>query len=202
MYERQVFERYLNEAEERRLFSYINQFRADLYARRDLAMMQLLRQTGIRVGSCAGLSCADARDALSAERLVLRPQISKRGRGYSVHLNRKAKAALRELLKCRREMGHNEDPDAALIMSRHSRGISIRSIQDRCRKWCLAAGLPAGISPHWLRHTLAKRIVQRSTSSNPVAIVQRTLGHSSISSAAVYTMPDREEIEAAVEAAS
>jgi site-specific recombinase XerC len=202
MYERNTFERYLREDEERRLFAAIARCRADVYARRDLAMMQLMRQTGIRVGSCAGLDCLDAREALRTERLALRPALCKRGRGYTVHANKKARAALRELLACRREMGHSEAPDDALIMSRHGKRIAIRSIQDRMRKWCAAAGLPDDVSPHWLRHTLAKRMLQRSTSNNPVAIVQRVLGQSSISSAAIYTMPDREEIEQAVEAAA
>lgn len=201
MYERNTFERYLRDDEERQLFNTIRSFRADLYARRDLHMLTLLRQTGIRVESCARLTCADAREALQAGRLRLRPEICKKGNGYSLHANKAAKTALRGLLACRREMGHDEHPDGALIMSRHGKGISVRSIQERMRKWCTAANLDVKASPHWLRHTLAKRIVQRSTSRNPVAIVQRQLGQSSPSSAAIYTMPDREEIEAAVEAA-
>jgi len=201
MYVRNTFERYLTEAEERQLFRYMQQFSGDLYARRDRAMMVLLRQTGVRVGSCARLTCLDAREALRVERLVLRAEISKRGRGYDVRANKPARAALRELLKCRRDMGCDELPDAPLIMSRHGRGLSVRSIQDRVRKWCLAAGLSVQASPHWMRHTLAKRVMARSTSNNPVAVVQRILGQSSASSAAVYTMPDREEIDAAVELA-
>lgn len=211
MYERQVFERHLTEAEEKQLFATIKQFKADVYARRDLAMLTLLRQAGIRVGSCAGLTCADARAALRSHKLALRPEICKQSgrraaagkpaRGYSAYLNKRARAALKELLACRRDMGHTEHPDGALVMSRHGNGISVRSIQQRMRKWCLAAGLDVAASPHWLRHTCAKRIVQRSTSRNPVAIVQRQLGQASPASAAVYTMPDREEIEDAVEAA-
>lgn len=211
MYHRNTFERYLRDDEERQLFDYIRQFRGDLYARRDLMMMQLMRQTGIRVRTCSLLTCADARDALRAERLTLRPAICKQsGRrralgkapsGYSVRANKRARAALRDLLKCRREMGHDELPEGILIMSRHGRGISVRSIQERVRKWCMAAGLPAGVSPHWLRHTLAKRVMDRSTSNNPVAIVQRILGQSSPASAAIYTMPDRDEIDAAIEGA-
>lgn len=212
MYQRQTFERYLTEDEERRLFAAIHQFRADLYARRDLAMMRLMRQTGIRVGSCAGLGCGDAREALRTGRLVLRPEICKQSgkrraagkapRGYEMHLNKAARAALLELLRVRKAMGHNEATEGPLIMSRHGRGISVRSIQSRVAKWCLAAGLSVKASPHWMRHTLAKRIVERSTSNNPLAIVQRQLGQASITSASVYTMPDREEIEAAVEAAA
>jgi len=201
MYERNTFERYLRDDEERKLFATIKAYRADLYARRDLYMLQLIRQTGVRIGSAARLTCADARETLRSHRLRLRPEICKRGQGYSTYANKAARAALRGLLACRREMGHDEHPDGCLILSRHGKGISVRSIQARMQKWCQAAEIDVQASPHWLRHTLAKRIVQRSTSRNPVAIVQRQLGQSSPSSAAVYTMPDREEIEAAVEAA-
>lgn len=211
MYERNVFERYLTEREEKQLFDTIRQF-SDVYARRDVAMLTVMRQTGIRVGSCAGLNCGDAREAIREKNLVLRPEICKQSgrrrasgkpdKGSKVFANKAARKALRELLKVRRDLGYDEHPDAPLIMSRHGQRIAVRSIQDRMQKWCLAARLPANASPHWLRHTLAKRLIKRSRSKNPVAIVQRQLGQSAVTSAAVYTMPDREEMEAAVEAAS
>lgn len=212
MYHRNTFERYLTADEERRLFETIKAQRADLYARRDLALFRLMRETGLRVGTVAGMSCAEARHAVRQGRLVLRPEICKQSgkrraqgkaaRGLDLYCPKKARASLRELLACRRDMGHTEHPEGTLVMSRHGKGISVRSIQSRMRKWCLAAGLDVVASPHWLRHTLAKEIVARSTSRNPVAIVQRQLGQASPASAAVYTMPDREEIEDAVEAAA
>lgn len=201
MHQRRVFERYLKETEERQLFQTLRQF-ADVQARRDHAWMRLLRQTGIRVGSLAGLTVHDAQLALATKRLVLRAESAKGGHGYDVPVNTKARAALKDLLKVRREQGHAPLPDAPLIMSRHHRGMSIRSFQDRMRKWVRAAGLQVEASPHWFRHTLAKRIVQRSTASDPRAIVQHVLGHHSIMSTCVYTGPDREDEERAMEEAS
>jgi site-specific recombinase XerD len=201
MYNRVVFERYLTEAEERQLMSYVGGL-ASLLARRDHAWMRLLRQTGIRVGSLAGLTVFDARQALKSHQIACEPDHAKGGRGYYAHANRRALQALRDLLSIRRELGHAEIPEAPLIMSRNHRGMSVRSFQARMRQWTRAAGLEVEASPHWFRHTLAKRLVARSTARDPLGIVQHALGQSARSSTAIYTFPDREDLELAMEEAS
>jgi len=204
MYERRVFERYLKADEERQLLRTVAQF-GQVLARRDLQWMTLLRQTGIRVGSLARLTVGDALQALSGpppHRLTLRADISKGHRGYQVLLTQKAQKALRALLKLRKEMGHPPVPAHPLIMSRNHRGISVRSLQDRMHKWVLAAGIGVEATPHWFRHTLAKRLIERSTANDPRAVVQHALGHRDSKSSAVYTFPDREELERSMEEAS
>jgi len=204
MYERRVFERYLKADEERTLLRTVAQF-GEVLARRDLHWMTLLRQTGIRVGSLAQLTVGDALQALSGaapHRLPLRADISKGHRGYQVLLNQKAQKSLRALLRIRKEMGHPPVPEHPLIMSRNHRGISVRSLQDRMHKWVLAAGIGVEATPHWFRHTLAKRLIERSTANDPRAVVQHALGHHSSKSSAVYTFPDREELERSMEEAS
>lgn len=205
MYARKVFERYLRPQEERLLFGAVARF-ADVLAQRDHAWMRLLRQTGIRVGSLAGLTIGDARLALRDKRLQLRKAITKGELGYSVPLNKKAQTALRDLLRIRREQGQGFVDEAPLIVSRKygatQRGMSIRAFQDRMQHWRRIAGLPVEASPHWFRHTLAKRIVERSTAKDPRAIVQHALGHSNIISGAIYTFPDREDLENGLEEAS
>lgn len=219
MYERKVFERYLRPKEERQLFATVGN-RADLLAQRDYAWLRLLRHTGIRVGSLAGLTVDDARLALAGlksvkgkrfeelrgHRLRIRGAIAKGEHGYEMPLNKIALQALLDLLRIRRELGHAEIGDAPLVMSRKAgatgKGMSVRAFQDRMQHWRQAAGLTVECSPHWLRHTLAKRIVERSTSTDPRAIVQHALGHSNIISGAIYTFPDREDIEQSMEEAS
>ena len=197
------FTRYLTEDEEKRLFNHIWQFRADILARRDWHWMMVLRQTGLRIGTLARLTVGEARQALREPyRLELRAEACKGGRSYTVRFTRKARRSLRALLAVRAEQGHAPLADAPLIMSRNHRPLSVRSYQDRLRKWCLSAGLDAAVSPHWFRHTLAKRALERSVSRNPLLVVQQMLGHGSITSTAIYTRPDREEIDEAFEVAS
>lgn len=164
--------------------------------------MRVLRQTGIRIGTLAGLTVADAKEGLRTGFLYLRPAIQKRRQGHSVHVTKKARVALKDLLKVRREMGYAENPDQALIMSRNHRPMSVRSFQARMRKWCDEAGLHVTATPHWFRHTLAKRLVAQSTAVDPLGIVQSALGHRSRNSTGVYAMPDREAVAEALEECS
>lgn len=196
-----IFRRYFTVEEERQLFRAIGQL-ADIHARRDLAWMRLLRQTGIRVQTLSGLNVHDAKEALRTHYLVLRPEITKRQRGGKVFMTQHARRALKTLLQIRRELGCPEAPDEPLIVSRKHQRMSIRSYQDRMRHWCKHAGLTVNGSPHWLRHTLAKRLMKQSTADDPRGVVQGVLNHASISSTAIYTQPDKEEIEQAMEEVS
>jgi len=200
---RRDFHRYLTEAEERRLLQTVREraggeTQAQRLARRDLHWMRLLRYTGIRVATLAGLDVADARQALAGGYLVLRDAISKRGQGGQVFLTKKARFSLVQLLRLRRELGHAEAADAPLLMSRRRKRLSVRSLQARMRFWCDLAGIETRASPHWWRHTLAKRLMKNSTAEDPRGIVQAALGHRSITSTAVYTLPDKEQVIAAL----
>lgn len=192
---RAVFERYLTEAEESRLFKHMTKQRAEPLALRDLAWMRLLRATGMRVGTLARLTVGEARDALVAEKLVLRDEISKGRRGYDVRLFDDALSALRDLLRARRQMGMVEFESEPLVVSRRGTPLSVRGFQARMQMWVSEAGLTIKASPHWWRHTLAKRSMARSTGRDPLAHVQTILGHRNRATTAIYTLPDRAEVD-------
>lgn len=196
-----TFERFLTENEERQLLRTVAQY-GHILARRDLHWMRLLRQTGIRVGTLAGLTVHDARNAIAGKRLVLRDEICKGGRGYTLPLNKKAMAALRGLVRIRTEQGYpliNEHP---LIMSRKRNALAIRSFQQRMAKWVKLAGLEVQATPHWWRHTMGRRVIDRSTSPNPQRIAQSVLNHANIATTSIYTQPSREDLERAMEEVS
>ena len=218
------FHRYLTPEEEKSLLSSIAR-RNELESKRDLAWIKLMRQTGIRVGAMSRLTVGDAREALRTHRLVLRPEIQKRQRGHEVHLTGKASGALRALLKIGdsmhkrwvqgreenefpylrasgKDLDTSRDLTAPLVLSRHHRNMSVRSFEARFRYWCTEAGITVPATPHWLRHTCAKRLIERSTSRNPLGIVQLVLGHATIASTGIYTQPDREQVAAAMEEAA
>lgn len=195
----EAFDRYLTPEEERRLLRAVARVK-DLWAERDHAWMRLILNTGIRVGALSRLTVGDAREALADKRLALRAEIQKGKRAHGVFLNRDAEKALRDLLRIRKAMGHhNEALEAPLVMGRKHQGLSPRSYQERLTLWAREAGLPAAVSPHWLRHTVAKRIMATTTHSNPLGVVQKALGHRSISSTGVYTQPDKEAVRQAME---
>ncbi|PHS71962.1 MAG: recombinase XerC [Cycloclasticus sp.] len=199
--QRQVFERYLSEKEESVLFKSVKSF-GSVLARRDHAWMLLLRHTGIRVGSLALLTLDDALLARTSGYLVLRDEIAKGERGYKVYLNKTATLALKRLLRIRKEMGAPTAPDSPFILSRHHGGLAVRSFQQRMQHWSRVAGLRVVASPHWWRHTLAKRLMKSSEAADPRGHVCAVLGHSSVVSTTVYTLPDREDIERSLEGVS
>jgi len=193
-----TFNRYLTQAEERALFRCVKDHAGPLAAR-DYQWMRLARNTGLRVGSLAGLTVMDARLALASKHMAIRSDIAKRKQAHTVHLNKHARAALVALLKIRRELGHPETDSAPLIMSRNKNGLSIRSFQARMRYWAKKADLPVQATPHWFRHTLAMRLMKNSTAQDPRGVVQGALGHRDINSTAVYTRPSREDVALALD---
>lgn len=198
---RKVFERYLTEKEELLLFKHIARFSGDVLAQRDHAWMTFLRHTGLRVGTLAQLTVADARAMLASDTVHVDDSIAKGHRGYETPLKKAAAAALRKLLSIRREQGFENAAGEPLIMSQRRRALSVRSLQARMKFWVRDAKLPVDASPHWLRHTLAKRIMANSEARDPGAIVQIALGHRHRETTAIYTLPDRAEVRAALEAA-
>lgn len=197
---RKVFNRYFTTLEERALLATIRRV-DDVLAKRDLQWIIIARQTGVRVSVLAGLVCLDAREALRNDSLLVRGEINKGGKTYSVPLNKPARQALQELLRLRRRMGYIEEPEETLIVNRRGGAMSVRSFEARMAEWVKLAGLRDG-SPHWLRHTLAKRLMKNSTARDPRAVVMQVLGQSDINSTVIYTMPDREDIETAMQEAA
>lgn len=197
----EVFERYLTRTEERALLACIAECGTSI-ARRDLAWMRLLRQTGIRIGTLCKLTVGDARNALATHHLEVKPGAAKGQHGYTVFLTDKARRALSDLLRSRLDRGHAPILEDLLMVSRHGVGISERQLQKRMAYWIKRAGLSVRATPHWWRHTLAHRLIDSSTAQDPLGVVQASLGHRSRVSTAIYTRPSREDVRAALEAAS
>ncbi len=193
--------RYLTVSEEKTLFKTVDGV-AGVLAQRDGAWMLLLRQTGMRIGSLAGLTVADARHGLATNYLELKDEHAKGGNGYQIFLNKTSKACLRVLLSNRIEMGYTAEPDMPLVMGRNNQGLSIRSFQSRMRIWVDKSCIAMPASPHWFRHTLAMRIMSQSTATNKLGVVQAALGHSTADATMIYTRPNREDVALAMEEAS
>jgi len=194
-YSRKVFERFLTRDQERQLFSVVKN-QSDLIAKRDYALMRLLRHSGIRVCALVGLTVHDARLAIKNQKLHVRREINKGQKAYDVRLAKPGIKALQDLIKIRKDMKHPEDLSAPLLMSRQqNKGLSIRSVQSRIKYWRELADLTVAASAHWFRHTFAQRIMETSTARNPRAVVMVQLGHSTENSTAIYTLPTHEEID-------
>jgi len=196
-----VFDKYLTHKEEKQLLSYVDKQKCVL-ARRDHAWMVFMRLTGVRVGTMAKFTVDDAFKMIGQSKLFVRDEAAKGGNGYSSYLQIKAVACLKKLLAIHKEMGGKQVFDDPLVLTRRLDALSVRSYQDRMVKWRKESGLQVQVTPHYMRHTLGKRIVENSTSDQPLQIAQAALGHKNLNTTSIYTMPDREQVEATMEAAS
>lgn len=207
-----MMKRYLTEAEQRRLLSVVKG-QAGVLAQRDHAWMRLLVETGMRVNELATLTFAQAADALASGWLVVSKEQRKgKRRGHEYLVTNPVRQALITLMELQDElrpllpMPLEVQPPliwgrcgvvGGKVLCEH---MSVRSFQARMKHWAYLAGLPEGVSPHWLRHTRGVNIVRRCRGNNPLKVAQLALGHASVASTGIYTQMCREEFEAEMHA--
>ncbi|TKC83634.1 tyrosine recombinase XerC [Trinickia terrae] len=158
---------------------------------RDHAMLELFYSSGLRLAELVGLDVAFADadgyrsagwlDLQSAEVTVL----GKGNRRRTVPVGSKALAALTAWLAARGEFV-KLDPHPLFLSARGNR-MSPNVVRDRVKRAALAAGIPANVHPHVLRHSFATHVLQ---SSGDLRAVQELLGHASITATQVYTALD------------
>jgi integrase/recombinase XerC len=153
---------------------------ADALQVRDLAIMELLYSSGLRLDELVSLRLRDL-DLPGRQVRVM-------GKGRKERIapvGSKALAALRIWLAQREAMaGPGVD---ALFVARHGRPLRGRAIQLRVSALARAQGLPQHVHPHLFRHSFATHLLE---SSRDLRGVQELLGHANISTTQVYTHLD------------
>ena len=130
--------------------------------------------TGLRAGELAALEWRDV--DLEAGTLRVRAETSKSRRTRTVPLRRDVAAVLGRLRL--RVAERPATDEARRLVFVNSRGTGWRRNLSRKLKTCLrAAGLPASVDLHCLRHTFASHAM--AAARGDVATVQMLLGHSS-----------------------
>ena len=149
---------------------------------RDLAMMEMLYSSGLRLAELVDLDCADVD---FAQQLVLVRE-GKGGKSRLVPVGRKAIDALRRYLSLRSSLlkGRGE---AALFLSQQGNRLGPRAVQQRLSRWAKQQGLGQHMHPHQLRHSFASHILE---SSGDLRAVQELLGHADIRTTQIYTHLD------------
>lgn len=140
---------------------------------RDVAILEILYGTGIRVGELAGLKFQDMDLGEAWVRV--------RGKGNKeriVPLGGKAMAALRAYLQ---ERGTGPGP---LFLNPQGARLTERSIQRIVKRRALRAGIVKRTTPHTLRHSFATHLLEEGADLRGI---QELLGHSSLSTTQKYT---------------
>ncbi len=152
----------------------------DALSRRDLAMLELLYSSGLRLAELAGL---DVPDLDLADRTVR--VLGKGSKTRVLPVGGKAVAALRAWLGERRALA--KDGAGALFVGQNGRRLGARAIQKRIGRWAAGSNLNVPVHPHLLRHSFATHLLE---SSRDLRGVQELLGHADISTTQVYTHLD------------
>jgi len=192
----EVFNRYLTPEEEKRFFANLaKQKGSSELVERDYWMLRLVRETAIRVQPLSKLTIQQAKDAIATGRFQI-GEFNKRGKQQDIYANKSAITALQNLLRINRKMGGSQNSDSPLLTSRQGAGITVRSIQIRVKKWGAEVGLDA-MTPHWFRHTWAKRKLDENGAHDPATLrkIQAVLGHSDIKTTSIYTKPSKEDLK-------
>jgi integrase/recombinase XerC len=175
--------RWLNRQEQSALFRSIE--RAG--SQRDLAVMLLLTNTGLRVQELCDLTWQDVKISERKGTLVVRNGKGEKHR--EIPLNKDARAALCAL-------GYAEHSGDQSPILRGQRGqLKPRGVQFLFAKHAQAAKLD-DVSPHSLRHTFCKNLVDAGVGLEKVAALA---GHESLETTRRYCEPSRQDLERAVD---
>ncbi|WP_164505450.1 site-specific tyrosine recombinase/integron integrase [Actinobaculum sp. 313] len=150
---------------------------------RDLAIVDMLATTGMRVGELVRLDIADIN--LQERECIVTGKGSKQ---RPVYFDARAKLHLQAYLNTR------DDDCAALFVSLDSSAtrLSIGGIESRLRHIGRSAGV-GRVHPHKFRRTLATRAIDKGM---PVEQVQKLLGHARIDSTMHYAMVNQSNVKA------
>lgn len=160
---------------------------------RDVALLELLYATGIRVGELVGLDLDDVDD----ERLVVRV-LGKGGKERSVPFGRPAATALIGWTGRGRAELDTGAAGPALFLGVRGGRIDPRTVRRTVHERVAATGDSPDVGPHGLRHSAATHLLEGGAD---LRSVQELLGHSSLATTQVYTHVSAERLRAAYELA-
>jgi len=161
---------------------------------RDLALLELLYGSGLRVAEAQGLDVADIDPYARNVRVR-----GKGGKERLVPLTEASLAALEALL-AERGLTPGPGPEGKRPVFVNSRGLrlSVRTLHRVVRAHLPAGGERGASSPHALRHSFATHLLDHGAD---LRAVQELLGHARLSTTAVYTHVTRARLREAYDQA-
>jgi site-specific recombinase XerD len=137
---------------------------------RDIAIIELLFSTGLRVSELC---------SLSNDLDLSQKEISVRGKGSKVRvvfITDDATAAIKEY--------KSKFLEGKKLLNDKLFPVTPRTIERIVKKYAIIAGISKKITPHILRHSFATNLLQNGAD---IRSVQAMLGHSNISTTQIYT---------------
>jgi len=160
----------------------IERLRDNCSCARDLAMVDLLYSTGIRVGELVNLNVSEI-DFEARECVVL----GKGGKERKVYFDAKSKLHLQAYLNSRKD----DNPALFVTLDAPYDRLKISGVEIRMRELGRSINL-CKIHPHKFRRTMATRAIDKGM---PIEQVQKILGHSQIDTTMQYAMVNQSNVK-------
>jgi integrase/recombinase XerC len=160
---------------------------------RDVAILELLYATGIRVGELCGLDVDD----LDFDRNVVRV-FGKGRKERTVPFGRPAAEAVRTWLTTGRPEVVRQGSGAALFLGARGGRIDQRVVRQVVHDRIAAVPDAPDMAPHGLRHTAATHLLEGGAD---LRTVQELLGHASMATTQVYTHISNDRLRTAYQQA-
>lgn len=151
---------------------------------RDVAMIDLLYSTGIRVGELVRLNVSDIN--FNERECVV---FGKGDKERRVYFDAKAKIHLQDYLNSR----NDDNPALFVTLDRPFDRLKISGVEIRLRELGRSLNLEK-IHPHKFRRTMATRAIDKGM---PIEQVQKILGHSQIDTTMQYAIVNQNNVKAA-----
>ena len=153
---------------------------------RDRAMLEMLYATGLRVSELVGLLTVEVSLVDGVVRIV-----GKGSKERLVPLGEEARWWLEKFMKTGRPQILGPRLADAIFVTWRGSGMSRQMFWNLIRKYAVAAGITAALSPHTLRHAFATHLLNHGAD---LRVVQMLLGHADISTTQIYTHVARERL--------
>ena len=150
--------------------------------KRDLAIIELIYSSGLRVSETVNADLSDFEDGKDFLRVL-----GKGSKTRLVPVGRYAKNAIEDWMIERDKLSTKDD---SLFVNLRGNRITTRSVQERLKNIAIMQGLPP-VNPHMLRHSFATHLLE---SSGDLRSIQELLGHSSLSTTQIYTRLDYQHL--------
>jgi integrase/recombinase XerC len=163
---------------------------------RDLAIITVLLHTGIRVSELCNLRISDITLDNNSNMITIRE--GKGTKRRNIPLNLTVVSALREYFKLLEEdtgitLIADTNPEGSRFLFYGQKRIPLtdRGVRYLIKKYAYLAKI-THVSPHVFRHTCAKNLID---AGQPIDRIAKILGHSSVNTTAIYTMPTERDLQ-------
>lgn len=160
---------------------------------RDLAILELLYATGIRIGELVGLDISD----IDQNRRTIRVT-GKGSKQRVVPYGSIADRAISMYLKSARNMLANDESGLALFLGARGKRIDQRVVRKMVTELLASLEGVPDLSPHGFRHSAATHLIEGGAD---IRAVQEILGHASLSTTQLYTHVSMDRLRAVFEQA-